>query len=77
MHDRNKTSAEVKLLENKYLTEAQVSEMTGLALSTLRNWRVLGKGPAYVKPGGTSVRYRKSDIEKFMEARRVVPGGVA
>lgn len=59
----------------KYLTEKQVSEMTGLALSTLRNWRVLGRGPVYVKPGGTCVRYRLSDVQAFMESRRVVPGG--
>ncbi len=64
------------MLEDKYLTEAQVSEMTALALSTLRNWRALGRGPEYLKVGGTAVRYKKSDVEKFMEARRVVPGGV-
>lgn len=61
----------------KYLTEKQVSIMTGICLSTLRNWRVLGKGPVYVKPGGTCVRYRLSDIQTFMEERRIVPGGEA
>ena len=37
--------------EIKYLNEKQVSEMTGRALSTLRNERFLGKGMPYIKIG--------------------------
>lgn len=54
----------------EYLKERQASEMTGIAVSTLRNWRNLGKGPAYVKPGGTCVRYPLSSLREFMEERR-------
>lgn len=52
-----------------YLHEKQVSDMTGICLSTLRNWRLLGKGPRFVKPGGFCVRYPLSDVIAFMEGR--------
>lgn len=39
-----------------YWTESQVSEELQIALPTLRRWRVLGKGPKYVKIGKL-VRY--------------------
>ena len=54
----------------KYLNEKQVSEMTGRALSTLRNERFLGKGMPYIKIG-KSVRYRLDEVVKFMESKRV------
>lgn len=37
---------------------------------TLSQWRYLGRGPAYVKVGGR-VRYRRSDVEAWMQDNRV------
>jgi predicted DNA-binding transcriptional regulator AlpA len=54
----------------EYLTEKQVSEMTKLALPTLRNYRHQGKGPPYLKIG-RSVRYSMADLLEFMERGRV------
>lgn len=56
----------------RYLKEGDVSEITKLALPTLRNYRVLGKGPDYLKVG-RSVRYRMDDVIRFMERGRVEP----
>ncbi len=72
-------NAELKQVENppiivKYLTDRQVSEMTGIAVQTLRNYRTLHKGPPYIRLY-KSIRYRESDIVEFMEKRRVVPTG--
>lgn len=53
--------------QERYLTEREVSSMTGLAVSTLQNWRNLGTGPRYTKPGGKVVRYPLSAIIDFME----------
>jgi hypothetical protein len=44
--------------------------------ATLRQWRYLGKGPAYVKLG-RHVRYRKSDLDAFITGHRFDPGAVA
>jgi len=58
---------------DRYLTEAEVSELTGLALQTLRNWRHLRRGPSYVRPGGRAIRYPLAAVLKFMQAGLVEP----
>ena len=54
----------------QYITEQQVSEITGMALSTLRNNRSKGQGIPYTKIG-RSVRYDLDDVIKFMEAHKI------
>jgi len=54
----------------KYLTEKEVSEITRLALSTLRNHRHLRRGIPYCKIGA-SVRYNEEDVLAFMEVRKI------
>ena len=56
--------------KEQYLTEGQVSGMTGFAIPTLRNHRALKKGIPYHKIG-KSVRYRKDDVLCFMEKHRI------
>ena len=58
-------------IKNKYLTEKQVAEITGISLSTLRNERSLGQGIPYVKLG-RSVRYNLYDVIDYMESRKIV-----
>ena len=53
-----------------YLNEKQVKEITGRALSTLRNERFHRKGIPYVKVG-RSVRYSHEDVIAFMEKRKI------
>ena len=59
-------------MRKEYLTEHEVSNLTGRALSTLRNDRQIGNGFPYVK-WGRFVRYQKKDVIEFMESRKVVP----
>lgn len=54
----------------RWIDERAVSEITGLALPTLRNARSLRMGIPYAKVG-SSVRYCLDDVLRFMEARRV------
>lgn len=58
--------------QKEFLTEREVSELTGRALSTLRNDRWLRKGFPYTRIG-RSIRYSLRDIRDFMEERRIVP----
>ena len=46
----------------------------GVSRATLAEYRVKGIGPAYTKRGGF-IRYRRADLDAYMEAGRVVPGG--
>jgi predicted DNA-binding transcriptional regulator AlpA len=57
-------------LGQKYLKEQQVSEITGRALSTLRNERSKGAGIPYSKIG-RSVRYNIEDVIEFMESKKI------
>jgi len=43
--------------------------------ATLRDWRYRGTGPTYVKVGPKTVRYRRSDLELFLLANTIRPGG--
>lgn len=43
---------------------------------TLANWRSLGIGPAYIKAEG-EVRYRWSEVEKWLSGKTVQAGRTA
>lgn len=47
------------------LNVAQVSELTGRAVSTLEKDRLTGDGPPYLKLGRL-VRYRRRDVEAWL-----------
>lgn len=46
------------------------AEYLGVAVASLAKWRVTGTGPAFFKIGA-SVRYRQTDLETWIESRRV------
>lgn len=54
----------------KYITEKEVSKMTGRAVPTLRNDRFKGKGFPYIKIG-KSVRYDEEVVIAIMEDSQV------
>ncbi|WP_374178980.1 helix-turn-helix transcriptional regulator [Leifsonia sp. WHRI 6310E] len=47
------------------MTASKVANETGFAVQTLANWRVLGKGPSFVRIG-RSVRYSRDEVDRFM-----------
>ena len=53
-----------------WINERQVHEITGRALSSLRNDRCKGVGLPYYR-WGRSVRYRLDEVLRFMEDRKV------
>lgn len=38
------------------------------SINTLNDWRSKGKGPAFKRVGQRMIRYRKTDLDAFMEA---------
>jgi predicted DNA-binding transcriptional regulator AlpA len=52
--------------------ERQASKLLGVAVQTLRNWRHLRRGPAYVKMG-RSVRYQVKDLEAYLQRKKIDP----
>lgn len=56
--------------EIRYISEQEVSQITGLALPTLRNHRFNRCGIPYVKLG-RAVRYNINDVLAFCESRKI------
>ena len=55
----------------KMLTRPQAAEFLGLKVQTLAAWAMTGKHLPFVRVG-RSVRYKQSDLERFIE-RQTVP----
>lgn len=49
-------------------TEWEVSEQLKVTVACLRKWRLLGKGPRYVKVGNR-VRYAPEDLAEWLVAQ--------
>jgi hypothetical protein len=58
------------MAEMKYINEKRVSEITGLALPTLRNDRSTQRRIPFVKIG-RAVRYSLEDVIHFMESHKI------
>ncbi len=52
------------------LTPVRVSEITGLSLETLAQWRSQRRGIPYLKIG-RAVRYDPADVQNYLEGCRV------
>jgi predicted DNA-binding transcriptional regulator AlpA len=52
------------------LSEKQVAAMLGLEPPTLRNWRVKGQGPRFVRLSRRAVRYSRADVEEWVASRK-------
>lgn len=51
------------------LTTSEVSELLSISASALCRWRQDGVGPRVVWIGEASPRYRREDVEAFIEER--------
>ena len=54
------------------MDEHEVAFLIGKSVQSLRNDRYLGKGVTYFKVG-RSVRYRRGEVLKWLEAQRIEP----
>jgi hypothetical protein len=54
-----------------FIDEKKVSQMTGFALPTIRNWRFLRRNLSYIK-FGRSIRYDMDEVLAFMSAHKVI-----
>ena len=58
-------------MQSELLSPPEAARALGVKLSTIRAW-ILNKKIPYVKLGGKLVRFRRTDIERFI-AGNVVP----
>ena len=45
----------------------EAAQYLQLATSSLKYWRVKGKGPKYIRLESRSVRYRRADLDAWVE----------
>jgi excisionase family DNA binding protein len=57
-------------MNEQYLTDAEVAQLTKIGLSTLRNQRCKNVGIPYVK-FGRSVRYKLQDVINFLDSHKI------
>lgn len=62
---------------NELLDENEAGEYLNVPARTLGQWRYLNKGPAFIRVGPRHVRYRRSDLDAYLDAHRVVPQDAA
>lgn len=58
-------------MNQRVLDDKQAAAKLNVKTQTLRNWRHLGKGPAYLRVGERAIRYLESDLEAFLTGNRI------
>ncbi len=53
------------------LNESQTAQFLGLTIRCLQNWRSRGGGPPYIQISRRAIRYRRADLEAWIDARIV------
>lgn len=51
------------------LTEAEAAAYLNYRPRTLASWRLSGRGPRFLAVSRTSVRYRRSDLDEWIESK--------
>ena len=55
------------------LNEREAGKYLGVSAAVLRLWRSETKGPRHFKAGEKLVRYRRTDLDSWIEARLSAP----
>ncbi|MGJ8532446.1 MAG: helix-turn-helix transcriptional regulator [Alphaproteobacteria bacterium] len=53
---------------NCLINETQAAEYLGYTIRALQNWRLRGGGPQFIKVSARSIRYRRCDLNEWIEA---------
>ena len=56
---------------NELLSQRQVAVRLGASARTIEGWRARGVGPPFLRLSTRAVRYRSSDLEQWLDQRRV------
>lgn len=51
------------------IDEREAAVFVGFTVRALQGWRCRGRGPPFIKINGRCIRYRRSDLRDWAEAR--------
>jgi len=54
---------------DQLVCEKEAAAFLGYTVRALQNWRLRGGGPLFVKVSARSIRYRRRDLNAWVEAR--------
>lgn len=54
----------------KLLTSEEVAQIVGVGTEQVKIWRSNGQGPKYLKLGHRTVRYKRADVEAWLDQNR-------
>lgn len=55
----------------RMIDEKEAALYIGYTVRALQNWRLRGGGPKFVKVSARSIRYRRSDLNMWIESKLV------
>ena len=55
------------------LAPRQAAKYLGISEAALRLWRSQGEGPRHFKAGAKLIRYRRADLDSWIESRLSLP----
>ena len=55
----------------KLIGEREAADYVGHSVRALQNWRVRGGGPKFAKISARSIRYRRCDLDQWVESKLV------
>ena len=58
------------------ITPRKAAQYLGISEAALRLWRSRGEGPRYFRAGDKLVRYRRADLDGWIESRLSGTGGI-
>ena len=56
-------------IQARFLNEFEVAEILGVSVATVRRWRLLGRGPKFLKVAGTLVRYPVEALNTWLASQ--------
>lgn len=58
-----------------WMTPAQVEALTGISVGNLKKMRYERRGIPFYKPTLKTVLYERSEVDRYIKAKRVAPAG--
>ncbi len=57
--------------DDNLLKEDSAARILGVKVKTMQKWRWTGSGPKFVKISGRCVRYRRMDIDEWVDSHLI------
>lgn len=64
-------------MDGRLITEKELAELLGMSPAVVARKRRNGMGPRFTRPYGGDIRYRREDVDEWLEQNAADPAEVA